>query len=300
VSLRRALLVINPEARGDVSVADTARDLVASAPGWEVAMARTEMRGHGALMAEEAAAAGTDMVLAVGGDGTVREVAAGLSGSPVALGIVPAGTGNSSYKALFGDATWADVLAAAVAGPTLAGRAVDLLRVDPTGELSLLGFSVGWFAQIIQLAADQVGVKGSAKYATAAMQALAAPTQFTAHVELDGKVLADGDLGLLAIGGSPVRGSVFPVLPRSVMDDGRLDLIVVRAASPEEFGEMLALVHDEAHLDPPLVSWGQGDRVLIRSGTQLPAEIDGDLWERHLGETAVSVVPGALRVIDRA
>ncbi|MDP9326556.1 MAG: hypothetical protein M3O87_08515 [Candidatus Dormibacteraeota bacterium] len=300
MSLRRALLVINPEARGDISVAEAARDLVASAPGWEVSMARTEMRGHGALLAEEAAAAGTDMVLAVGGDGTVREVAAGLSGSPVALGIVPAGTGNSSYKALFGDASWDVVVAAAVAAPVSSGRSVDLNRVDPTGELSLLGFSVGWFAQIIQLAADEVGVAGSAKYATAALQALAAPTHFTAHVELDGKVLADGELGLLAIGGSPVRGSVFPVLPRSVMDDGRLDVIVVRAASPEEFGEMLAMVHDEAHLDHPLVSWGQGDRVLIRSGAELPAEIDGDLWERHLGETSVSVVPGALRVIDRA
>ena len=300
MNARRALLVVNPEARGDVSVADAARALVAGAPGWEAAVARTEMRGHGVLLAEEAAAAGTDVVLSVGGDGTAREVAAGLAGTDTALGIIPAGTGNSSYQALFGDVSWPDVLTATLAAPEPGGRSVDLQRVDPTGELSLLGFSVGWFAQIIELAAKEAGVAGSAKYATAAMQAVETPTRFEARVELDGELLAEGELGLVAIGGSPVRGTVFPVLPNSVMDDGRLDVIAVIAASPQEFGEMLGLVHDGAHLEHRLVSWGQGSTVTIRGGMPLPAEIDGDLWDRHAGETTVSVMPGALRLIGAA
>jgi diacylglycerol kinase (ATP) len=298
VTARRALLVTNPEARGDTSLAGPARDLVATAPGWEVEVTPTEMRGHGVLLAEEAAAAGVELVLAVGGDGTAREVAAGLSGTATAFGIVPAGTGNSSFKALFGDAAWPDVLAAALASPG-PQRSVDLLRVDPTGELSLLGFSVGWFAQIIELAADEAGIAGSAKYAAAARQAVENPTRFSAHVELDGTTLVDGELGLVAIGGSPVRGSVFPVLPHSVLDDGRLDVIAVRAATAAEFGEILAQVHDGGHLENPLVSWGQGASVSVRSGSELPAEIDGDLWDRHLGETTISLVPAALRVIGR-
>ena len=297
MTARRALLVVNPGARGDVTVADAARAQLSAAPGWEVSTVQTDMRGHGVLLAEEAAAAGLDMVFAVGGDGTAREVAAGLAGTETSLGIIPAGTGNSSYKALFGDVAWQDVVATAVAADAPPARNVDLLRVDPTGELSLLGFSIGWFAQIIELAAGEAGISGSAKYAAAAMQAVEAPTRFEARVELDGTLLAEGELGLVAIGGSPVRGSVFPVLPRSVMDDGRLDVIAVTAASPEDFGEMLALVHDGGHLEHRLVSWGQGQSVSIRAGMALPAEIDGDLWDRHLGETIVSIVPGALRVI---
>jgi diacylglycerol kinase (ATP) len=295
--VRRALLVVNPAARGNVGVAEEVVALIASTPGWEASQAGTDMRGHGVLLAEEAAAAGTDLVLGVGGDGTAREVAAGLAGSETVFGIVPAGTGNSSYKVLFGNATWREVLDVALAGEALGVRPIDLLRVDPTGELSLLGFSAGWFAQIIVLAAEQVGVEGSAKYATAALQAVENPTRFEGRVELDGRLLAEGELGLVAIGGSRVRGSVFPVLPKSLMDDGLLDVITVTAADPAEFGEMLALVHTEAHLDHRLVGYGQGTAVTIRSGSPLPAEIDGDIWDRHAGETTISVAPGMLSVL---
>src|SRR5207245_11599728 len=173
---------------------------------------------------------GIDVVLAVGGDGTAREVAAGLAGSQVSFGIVPAGTGNSSYLELFGDADWREVLAAGLTTPD--SRQVDLLRVEPTGELSLLGFSAGWFAQVVDLARDNE-VEGRARYAVAAQQASAAPRSFAAEVELDGAPFASGDLGLVAVGGARRRGGVFPIFPDSRMGDELLELMAVRACTPD-------------------------------------------------------------------
>jgi diacylglycerol kinase (ATP) len=293
--VKRLRLIANPAARGEVGVAEEAAGAASTHAGWEVEVVRTEVRGHGALLAAEAARDGVEMVAAVGGDGTAREVGAGLSGSDTPMLIVPAGTGNSSYRELFGMTDWAAVLGAALEGAPI--RSVDLNRVEPTGELSLLGFSCGWFAQIVELAADDTTTSGPAKYAAAAMAVAAAPTSFDAQLELDGSPFAGGRLGLVAVGGARVRGGVFPVLPRSRLDDGRLEVLCVDAVDSAGFAELMEKVIQGRDLDDARVHRGQGEVLLIRTGAVLPAEVDGDLWDKHAGETRVEVVPGALKVV---
>src|SRR5258708_33714434 len=183
--MKRIRLIVNPVARGDGASAGEASAVASGGRGWEVEMVHTEIRGHGVLLAEAAAEAGVDLVGSVGGDGTAREVAAGLAGSPTPMLIVPAGTGNSSYRELFGAVPWAELLAAALDGA--ASRSVDLNRVEPTGELSLLGFSCGWVAPIRGAARPDEASVVTAKYAAAAMATAAAPTSFNAEGELDGR-----------------------------------------------------------------------------------------------------------------
>lgn len=69
-------------------------------PGTEVRIRLTEHAGHATLLARAEAAAGARVVVAVGGDGTVNEVAAGLLGTDTALGIVPRGSGNGLARHL--------------------------------------------------------------------------------------------------------------------------------------------------------------------------------------------------------
>ena len=61
---------------------------------FDVTVRTTERRGHGAEIAREAVAAGVDIVAAVGGDGTINEVASQLAGTDTALAIIPHGSGN--------------------------------------------------------------------------------------------------------------------------------------------------------------------------------------------------------------
>lgn len=89
----RVLLICNPTAS---SVTPRARVVIQAAFGAEgdVTVAETSRRGHATRLAQGAAANGTDIVIALGGDGTLNEVANGLAGSSTALAVLPGGSTN--------------------------------------------------------------------------------------------------------------------------------------------------------------------------------------------------------------
>ena len=91
----KTLLVRNPVA-GQRDVEDDLRRVLSylAERGWDVSVRLTERPGHATELAREAATQGYDMVVAVGGDGTIGEVAAGLVGTSTTLGVLPVGTGN--------------------------------------------------------------------------------------------------------------------------------------------------------------------------------------------------------------
>ena len=91
--------ILNP--RAGVAARGTREAIERGRPAWkDYAVYLTREPGHATELAREAVAAGADVVLAVGGDGTVNEVARGIIGSPAALGIVPVGSGNGLARAL--------------------------------------------------------------------------------------------------------------------------------------------------------------------------------------------------------
>ncbi len=97
--MKQVLLVANPKA-GSISTPRRRaieRRLVREV---DLAVAQTERPDHATELAREAVSSGCDAVLAFGGDGTVNEVAQGLVGSDVAMGILPAGTANVIARGL--------------------------------------------------------------------------------------------------------------------------------------------------------------------------------------------------------
>src|SRR5438477_9991542 len=96
-----AHVILNPAAgRGAARRVESTVARAFRAQGWAVDVARTEGPGHGQELAAAAARDGAKHIVAVGGDGTVHEVANGLlrSDSDAALGVIPAGSGNDFAK----------------------------------------------------------------------------------------------------------------------------------------------------------------------------------------------------------
>lgn len=99
---RRVRFIVNPISgtRGKDSIVKLIPEYL-SADRFEYDMAFTERSGHAALLATKAVEEGIDIVVAVGGDGTVNEVARSLVHTPAALAIIPCGSGNGLARHLF-------------------------------------------------------------------------------------------------------------------------------------------------------------------------------------------------------
>ncbi|MEI6455362.1 MAG: diacylglycerol kinase family protein, partial [bacterium] len=98
---KKILFIVNPisgDGRQEKTVSLIKKNLDISRYSYEIII--TEMAGHATELSKQAAAAGTDIVVAVGGDGTVNEVAQGLVGTDSILGIIPKGSGNGLSRHL--------------------------------------------------------------------------------------------------------------------------------------------------------------------------------------------------------
>lgn len=300
------LVVVNAAARGGAAALADEVTAVCARLGARVQLLAP--RGDRRAVEEIAAALGGSdrwaALLAVGGDGTVGTCAEALAGSAVPMAIVPAGTGNSLYRALWADRAWPDVLAEALTGAARV-RDLDLLAVrgEPSGAeaVAMLGASAGLVAEILRASEALSGVSGRERYAAATGPALETHTPFPTRVVLDGAELFDGAASLVAVGGARHRSGTFELLPRSVLDDGRLDVCVIGGVGAARLVELAGAIVAGEHLAQPEVAYGQGVAVRIEStdGAPLVFEHDGDVWPT--AERAVTVaVDGSVEVLAPA
>jgi diacylglycerol kinase (ATP) len=258
--------------------------------------------GVAATIGEAVGAGGSwRAVLAVGGDGTVRTCATALAGSDLPMAIVPAGTGNSLYRALWEDRPWPEVLTSVLTGGARV-RDLDLLAVrgadSGTTAVAMLGVSAGLVAEVVRASEGLTGVSGRDRYAAAAGVALEGHQPFPARVVLDGGPLADGPVSLVAVGGARHRSGTFQLLPRSVLDDGRLDVCVIGGVDAAGFVDLAGAVVAGEHLGRPGVAYGQGTSVRIERTDDEPLalEHDGDRWPAD-DRAVEAAVAGSVKVL---
>jgi diacylglycerol kinase (ATP) len=318
----RGVLVVNPSRPGAREAAsraaaiclrhlDDVECLKTGAPGDAVDLVA------GAVATAWADGKTLDVVVVVGGDGTVREAAEGLArglgrwpggdasaaghrcadrgGSAPALAIVPAGRGNSAYRALWGDADWPEALARGLSGDRARVRAVDLLRVVEHDRATVLGANTGLIARIAAITATLPADAGEDRYWGAAAQVLGDLEHDPGRVVLDGETVLEGPLALVTIGG--VRrfgGGAFELLPRSCLDDGLLDVCAVGQLDQAAVQELSAVVTSGGHLGHPAVRYATGRRATVErtDGRPLAFEHDGDVWDVGASVT-LEVVPAA-------
>lgn len=298
-SPKSVLVVANPAA-GTYSreMAHEVARRIAGA-GAPVELAVTERPGHAQQLARTAGGPGGPAVLVcVGGDGTAHEIMTGLLAGReeprAALLVLPGGRGNSFYQELWSDRPWPAALEAALAAPHV--RRVDLARIAETGELALLGASSGLAAQALTSVRDVLG-SGRRHYQTAVARTMIAFRPYRGRVSVDGVVVQSGATVSVLVGGGRRRGGQFMPLPRSVLDDGLLDICVAGAELP--LRDMVRLARDGSHVGRDGVVYARGRRVVVErtDGEPLFFEHDGDLLYTGSDRYTLDVVPRALPVL---
>lgn len=243
-----------------------------------------------------------DLIVGVGGDGTVREIVEGLvarpDGAPLLL-VLPGGSGNSFCRGLWGERDVPQIVAEALDPTRSRVRHVDVLRMAQDGRHALLGVSAGFLAEVL-VAAAASGASGVARYHAGGAAILAHPPAFAARVRVDDAVIFTGDACLVNVGGGRYRAAgILNLMPKSVLDDGLLDVCVLAAMPVDELIELVPAVQAGTHLTDPHVTYSTGRRVVVErlDGLPLVIESDGDVTADPSDELTVDVLAGAVSVL---
>jgi YegS/Rv2252/BmrU family lipid kinase len=287
--IRRFALLVNPASGGGRSLKSLPAVIAEldrlGAPHRTVT---TRSMEHAAEEAARACAAG-ETVLAVGGDGLLRPVAAALKGTDGAVALVPCGRGNDLARVL---GIPRDPAAAARLAVEGGERPIDVASVDGTPYLGIA--SCGFDSDANRIANEAKLIKGDAVYLYAALRALAAwrPARF--EVTVDGTRHAVTGYSV-AVGNSRSYGGGMLLLPHAELDDGKLDALLSKDVSKLAFMRELPKVFKGAHLDSPHVEVLKGEVIEVSSERPFVIYADGD----PIGATpaVMRVEPRALRVI---
>jgi diacylglycerol kinase (ATP) len=302
---RRGLLIGNPVAgeRDPALIGAVVRYCSLFLDDWTVLL--TAYRGHAEELAAKAVAEGVDVVVGVGGDGTICEIASGLARASAvrcgfavpALMIIPTGTGNSFYREIWSDRPWQRAVDIGFTGDRPHIRRVDMARVRETDARFLLGACSGLVAEALVTVAAVTELHGRDRYREAVTLALSYFTPYPGWVSVDGRVVHEGTVVLANVGGGRYRGGWFKVLPHSILDDGLLDVCVVSGELDPR--RLPGLTRDGGHVDCPEVVYERGRQVVIArtDGEPLTFEHDGELQSDPVHRYTLEVLPNVLSVI---
>lgn len=273
----RVACVVNP-ASGQGHGPDLLADLRGLFPESEV---EATVTGSAEQVPETARAyRDADLLVVVGGDGTLGEVAGALVDvNAPPLFVVPTGRGNSAYRHLYGEADWRDVARGLARG--VAPRPLDLgeIRAEPAVDRRyfLLGFTAGLFRRALDAADALRFLPGPLAYLLGTARAAVSDPPLDVAVTVDEDRRFDGEARLVAVGGGRYRGNAFDLLPESRPGDGRLHALVVESTPAREWLRLARLAREGRHVDHPAVHYWQGPSVGVRAAAPLPVEADGSV-----------------------
>jgi diacylglycerol kinase (ATP) len=243
-----------------------------------------------------------DVVVSVGGDGMLSSLAGLVSTASGTLGVVPAGRGNDFARMLGLPADPADVAARLLdTEPTR----VDLLELRlPGAEPRVVAGSVysGVDARASELVDRAHRLPRRLQYPYAALRALATYRPGSYEVSVDGETRTY-EAATVVVANSAYYGSGMQIAPAATLTDGRLDVVVIEAASRIELMRSLPKVYDGRHVHLDEVTVLAGTRVELRADAAVPVPVGGDgeplgqLPPRSGEAAVVEVLPGALGVL---
>lgn len=239
---------------------------------------------------------GADALVVVGGDGMANLGINIVAQTPVPLGIVPSGTGNDLADGLgipLGDTDAA--IAALLAALDREPRTIDAGVVRHGGLSTWFGavLSAGFDATVNERANQMTRPRGRSRYILALLRELATLSPRPYRIVADGETI-ETEAMLVSVANNRSLGGGMRIVPHAALDDGRLDLFIVRRMSRARFLRLFPKVFRGEHTALPEVSFRALTAVRIEA-EGVVAYADGE----RIGPLPVdvSIVAGALRVL---
>ena len=248
----------------------------------------TEKPFHATELTRQAIKDGNDLVIGVGGDGTMNEIANGffenrlIINPEATLGVVPAGTGCDLTKSLRIPPGLRNALKVIIEAPSVR---MDVGKVRfTTGDglederyfLNVADFGVG--GEVVRRVNQRRLERKASSYVRCLVEAMVQYRSRKVRIRVDGRPLPEGQYLIGAVANGRIFGKGMKIAPRAELDDGLFDAILVRSMKFLEFCLHGWRLMNGSHLSHPKITFVRGSRVeaVPVEGGPVLLELDGE------------------------
>jgi len=261
----------------------------------------TEAPGHAIELAKSAAMKGYELVISVGGDGTINEIVNGLydagSNGDVMLGIVGTGTG-SDYIRTIGISRHHEEACRCLANPRKLTVDLGIVEYVSNGQIAKRVFvnfaGLGFDAEVVKATTQKFKALGSKpSYLMGLLATLLFYQNKQVSLKLDGQVEERKICTILMSNGKYGGGGMLAA-PHADLSDGLLDVLIIDDLSKADLLRSLPRIYRGTHLTHPKVTLKRAKEIEIQTAQRVSLQTDGEL----LGEAPAHfhVLPAALNV----
>jgi diacylglycerol kinase (ATP) len=228
----------------------------------------TQRRGHAISLANEASKNGFDYVVAVGGDGTINEVARGLLNSDTPMGILPRGSGNGLARHLGISVTLTDAIDNLFNHKVMK---IDTLSINDRLSLNVSG--IGFDGHVANLFANKK-IRGFVGYIRITLKQYFRFQEFEAEVSVDNKT-AVRKAFIIAVANSSQYGNNIKIAPLASVRDGLLHLTIMKKIPLYRLDHIFTFLNGSL-TNSEMFEIVEGEEVKIKTSHPVPYHIDGE------------------------
>ena len=250
------------------------------AAGADLFIIETTFAGHAKELANQLDLSDYDGFIGIGGDGTLHEITNGIlsrhDGKKIPIGIIPGGSGNSYMH----DLQLTDPLKAAKAIINGNIRFLDTAKVEVNHVIKYANNMVGWgLVTDVGNKAEHFRWMGTNRYTILSVMEVFRYKSRSATLIMDDKKIEDEFTFIIACNSMHV-GKGMKMAPKARLDDGLIDLIVIRAgASRTRLLQVLPKLFDGSHINEPEVEYFQTSKFSLIPETDEILNIDGEIMD---------------------
>ena len=270
---RKYLTIINPNSGTSrkTSIPELAYNIL-SENGSELYFVYTNEQGHVAQIIDDVATQGFDVVIGVGGDGTINEVADAVRPTDMTMGIIPMGSGNGLARSL-------DI-------PMDPEAALEVIRkgyikridcCEANGVPFFVTFGVGFDAQVTA-SYDQKSFRGPLSYVLSTVDQFIKHKSSLYRLHLNGEVIEQKAF-LVTCANADQYGNNAIIAPEAELDDGLFDVVVIRNMSLLKAPQVAIILFTKNINESASIDIYRTDHLVIEREEEDYAQVDGELLE---------------------
>ena len=303
--MAQTTIILNPWAgRGKAGRRKDELTATLDAAGIEYELILTTARGHAIDLARDAVLRGAEVVVGIGGDGTLNETVNGVyqanqqAGRNAAFGIIPMGTGSDFIKVLATvDAD--DIVGGVKRLQQMQRHKIDLglVKVAGQGERCLINaVGIGFDAQAAAEALKITWISGWPVYYLAIFRALMNYKPFPMHITYnDQKIVRPMMFATIANGRN--QGASFLMTPDAHIDDGMLDVCMVDMLSVPKVLKYIPFIEKGEHTNLKEVTMATVREIRVQCDNDLPEALDGEVFSTSARDITVTNLHHAIDLL---